>query len=258
MIVVVIIVLFFILLSFVMFVIKCYKDFQDMRTFTLSTASECGTIGGAGISILCVSPKRCAVVTSLLDTTYPTSEVVVVINPDKQCNLMAQLEIRYSLFCLNSGDIRLYKSESASLERLTVVAVAKSLGYRQMLDIAAKIAKFDYLFCASPDSYLMPYAVGCIVEYIATENIGQIDRVTTEDKEVFAVSKRAWSANGGFASTRHPTSRNSAHIAETLTIDDMAENTHCVLFERARYNFPDFLALKIMKYRNKVLSLVKP
>lgn len=258
MIIVAIIVLLFILLGFVMFVVKSYRDFQNTRIFALSTASECGTVGGVGVSILCACPKRCAVVTSLLDTAYPTSEVIVVINPEKQQNLMAQIELRYSLFRLNSGDVRLYKSDNDSLERLTVVTTTKNLTRWQMLDMAAEIAKFDYLLCTPSDSYLLPFAAGRIAEGIAAVNVGRIECVTTEDRDVFVVSKRVWSTNGGFVSTRHPTTRKSLHIAELLSTDDAAENAHCVLFERARYNFPDFLALKIMKYRNKVLSLVKP
>lgn len=237
---------------------KSRRDFHYTRIASLSTASESDTIGGVGVSILCASPKHCAIITSLLDSTYPTCEVIVAISSKKQHNLVAQIELRYSLVSHNKGDIEIYKSENSSLSRLTVIVFHMLASRDKMLNMAAKYATFDYLLCVPSESYLLPFAVGRVAVAIAATNVGCVDRITTSERGVFAVSKKEWIKNGGATVTRHPKSRKTVHIAEYLTIDDTIQNAHYVLIERSRYNFLDFLALKIMKYRNKVLSLIKP
>ena len=52
--------------------------------------------------------------------------------------------------------------------------------------------------------------------------------------------------------------QNRIHINQIVTLDVESESGSEVMIERARYNFWDFLALNIMKYRKKLLSLKKP
>ena len=73
------------------------------------------------------------------------------------------------------------------------------------------------------------------------------------------LSRSAWRRGAQFSSQSISVlQQNRIHINQIITHDVESERGSDVMIERARYNFGDFLALNIMKYRKKLLSLKKP
>lgn len=241
-----------------LWIARTRRIFCRTRLCALSLAAESDSIGGVGISLLCPSPASAAVVVALLDTRYPLSEVVVAVDPEQQSNLLSQLKLRYSLLPCSAEGCVVYRSRLRTFRRLVVVVTSeKSLD--SQCDLAAQNALFDYLLRVPSDCRIFPFAVGRIAESLAAQPIGQVDVVTTAECGVTLLSRTEWRERGGFgAALMHPPTRRNIHIAEPLVFVDMAEKGQQLLVERSRYNFWDFLALNIMKYRNKLLSLRKP
>lgn len=254
-----------ILIAFILFVVLLvgywltyiYRTFVRARLFALSAVSDIDVVGGIGISLLSPSPININTVVGLLDSRYPQSEVIVMLDSTKRPNMLEQLKIRYMLSQTLADNV-VYRSRRYIYSRLLVVDVAGINDLRQQLDIAAKYASFDYLFVIPSSSRLLPYAVGRVAEAIASQNMSKVDRIEVGEDGVEIVSRVELRKSGGFASKSGYLKRSrSICIAEPLIVEKVAENSHCLLIERSRYNFWDFLAFKIMKYKNKLLSLKK-
>ena len=230
-----------------------------MRISSLSTASESDAVGGVGISIVCASPTSVAVVVSLLDSRYPLSEVVVAIDSVKHSNLLQQLKIRYALAPYQQGDCEVHRSRDRAFRRLVVVAKSGETTDTELLyDLAARNALFDNLLRVPPSGRLFHFAVGKFAELIASERAASVEIITTDERGVYLLSRRVWRSCGGYAKVDAKSLQNRLHIAEPLGFGGPTAKGYALLVERSRYNFFDFLALNIMRYGNKLLSLVKP
>lgn len=243
----------------VAFVCRCYRIFLSTRLLGLSTASEVDSVGGVAISILCPSPEGIATVVNLLGVRYPCSEVVVAIDRRRHNNLLLQLKMRYSLVGLQCLDGELFRSYRCCFRRLVVVASDSSLGYDGLLDLAARNAMYDYLMAVPPSVRLIADSLGFIADSIASKIGDRVDIVTTSERSVVVLSRSAWRRGVPFSSQSISVlQQNRIHINQIITLDVESESGSDVMIERARYNFWDFLALNIMKYRKKLLSLKKP
>ena len=238
--------------------IEWRREFLSVRISSLSTASESDAVGGVGISIVCASPTSVAVVVSLLDSRYPLSEVVVAIDSVKHSNLLQQLKIRYALAPYQQGDCEVYRSRDRAFRRLVVVAKSGEADTELLYDLAARNALFDNLLRVPPSGRLFHFAVGKFAELIASERAASVEIITTAERGVYLLSRRVWRSCGGYAKVDAKSLQNRLHIAEPLGFGGPTAKGYALLVERSRYNFFDFLALNIMRYGNKLLSLVKP
>ena len=235
------------------YVVFCYKIFVRVRIDSLCLASQVDSVGGVEISMLCVSPEGVGVVVNLLSVEYPRSEVVVAVNRDEHLNLIAQLQIRYSLVGVQSQNVVVYRSGSCSCRRLVVVVSRSRCSREVLLELSAQHAAYNYLFVAPSTGGLLPYAIGVVADVIASESSGSVDVLTTLDRGVVVYSRQAWR---GWCGGKRELAK--IEILEPLVLDSFDVDKDYLLLERSRYNFLDFLSLNIMRYRNKLLSLVKP
>ena len=239
-------------------ILRLRELFGRMRLVSLSTAADCDSVGGVGISVLVASPAGVSVVVNLLDSRYPLSEVVVALNEVKSCNLLAQLKIRYALMACSSAQCVVYRSRDRAFRRLVVVVAREECDREQLYDLAASNALFEYLLRVPDRCYLFATAVGRVAEVLAAEVSKGTDVVTTQESGLILLSRREWLARGGFAASEGGVAVGKVvYIAEPLALCRQMENDDYMLIERSRYNFWDFLALYIMKSGNKLLSLVK-
>lgn len=234
------------------------REFLNVRLTSLSTAAEGDAVGGVGVSIVCASPTSASVVVSLLDSRYPLSEVVVAIDSVNHSNLLQQLKIRYALAPSTQGDFELYRSRDRAFRRLVVVTKRGEENINALYDLAARNALFDNLLCVSSDCKLFHFAVGSFAEMVAAEGVASVDLITTADRGVYLISRQVWRSCGGFANIDKKSIQNRLHITQPLGFGGRTAKDYALLVERSRYNFFDFLALNIMRYGNKLLSLVKP
>lgn len=243
----------------VVLICRCYKIFSATQFLGLSTASQTDCIGGVGISILSPLPEGIATVVNLLGVSYPASEVVVAINRVQQRNLLLQLKIRYSLIGFKSQEGEVYRSYRYCFRRLIVVASDSVLAREQLIDLAARNAIYDYLLAVPCSCHLFADSLGLIADSVASQTEGRVDMATTTDSDIVLLSRNAWRKNGGFcAALQSLQYGQKLHISQILTLNEKTQSEHSLIIERARYNFWDFLALNIMKFRNKLLSLKKP
>ena len=234
------------------------REFLNVRLASLSTAAEGDAVGGVGVSIVCASPTSASVVVSLLDSRYPLSEVVVAIDSVNHSNLLQQLKIRYALAPYQQGDCEVYRSRDRAFRRLVVVAKSGEIDTELLYDLAARNALFDNLLRVPPSGRLFHFAVGKFAELIASERAASVEIITTAERGVYLLSRRVWRSCGGYAKVDAKSLQNRLHIAEPLGFGGPTAKGYALLVERSRYNFFDFLALNIMRYGNKLLSLVKP
>ena len=243
----------------VIFVCRCYRIFLTTRLLGLSTASEVDSVGGVSISILCPSPESITTVVDLLGVRYPRSEVVVAIDRRQHNNLLLQLKMRYSLVGVQCLDGEIFRSYRCCFRRLVVVACDSGLGYDGLLDLAAKNAMYDYLLAVPPSTRLVADSLGFIADSIASKIGDRVEMVTTSERDIVMLSRSAWRRGVPFCSqSKIVSQQNRIHLCQIITIDTKSESSRNVMIERARYNFWDFLALNIMKYRKNLLSLKKP
>lgn len=243
------------LLLFVYAVRFMVQSFDRGRLYALSTASQSDSVGGVGISIIVVSPANIDVVVSLLGSRYPLSEVVVAIDEKSHNNLLSQLRLRYSLTPCSINKYKVYRSVDRAFRRLVVVAVDGVEKGQCLADMAAENALFDYMLFVPSSCRLFDLSVGRIADAVAA--VGGVDIVTTSERGVELISRAEWRRRGGFAANvATEWQRRVVHISEPLAFGEMTEKEHSVTIERSRYNFLDYLALNIMRYRNKLLSLI--
>lgn len=243
----------------VVFTMKAYHIFCKVRLAALSIASKADAVGGVGISLLCPMPQSVATVVGLLDSHYPMSEIVVVLDGSKHINLFKQLRIRYRLEEVASEGQRVYRSSRCCYRRLVVVVVEQEFDRGVMLDMAARNSIYDYLLTVSAQSRLCRTTVGRIADTIAAHSREQVDVITTSESGMVALSRRQWRRCGGFTALKEPLQcENVVHIDYPLLCYSTTERGQTVIIERSEYNFWAFLSLNIMKYRNKLLSLKKP
>lgn len=246
-------------LGVVLWVLHIRDIFLTSRLLGLSTAIRSDSVGGVGISILCPSPTNIDVVVNRLDSLYPLSEVVVVVDSGRQSNLLSQLKIHYQLTLRSAEGCEIYRSRNRCYSRLVVVVTDSCNDAASLYDLAAANALFDYLLCTPSNGYLFPFAVGRIAEMVATEPLCKVDYLTTSDSSLYLVSRAKWREYGDFNTLLSACKTTTPlHIAEPLMLQDISEKDYSLLIERSRYNFWDFLALNIMKSRKKVLPLQKP
>lgn len=237
----------------VYFVVHGYRDFCSARLYNLSIASQVDSVGGVGISIICVAPKGVAAVVNLLGVTYPCSEVVVAVDRKSQANLVSQLKIRYALSGVQCEDVTVYRSTRYSFRRLVVIVAEKQKSNAQLVELSVQQAIFNYLFIVPSSAGLFPHSVGVVAEVIASQTDGQVDVISTMDRDVNLYSREALRRGVNSSSNSQ-----KIHIAQPLLLDNFSVADNYLTIERSGYNFWDFLSLKIMKYRNKLLSLRKP
>lgn len=237
-------------------VARLYTHFCRTRILALSVALESDAVGGIGVSVICPNPCSMDVVIALLDTLYPRTEIIVALSNATTSPLFAQLVQRYSL---QSADGQRFYSDIRLFSQLVVVDVYGETEQYAVADIAAKYARYNYLLRVPSRACLLPFAVGRMVAAIASEPIQGVEMVTTTDRDIELLSRDYWAHFTGFGEVkRHPKSCRCLHIAEPLALPFAAAHTHTVIVERSRYNFLDYFAFNIMKYRNKLLSLRKP
>ena len=251
MIVLVVVAVLFIVASVVLVhkLLSMRQEFAQVRLLSLSTAADSDVVGGVGISLLVASPASLSAVVNLLDSRYPLSEVVVALNCEKQPNLLQQLKLRYALVACSVEGCTVYRSRERVYRRLVVVTTREK-------DLAAHNALFDYLLRVPADYQLFTFAVGRIAEVLASELSRGVDVVTTEQRGLYLLSRREWLSCGGFGDEPQQSNSKIVHISEPLCLNN-SDKDYSLLVERSRYNFCDFLALKIMRYGNKLLSLIK-
>lgn len=240
-------------------IVRMRRLFCTIRLRSLSMASRSDSVGGVGISLLLPSPVGVDVVISLLDSDYPLSEVVVVIDGEKHKNLLSQLKIRYSLAECSSEECTIYRSRNRCYRRVVVVVACGVTDRYSLLDLAAQNALYDYLLAVPSNTYLLPFAVGRMAEMIGEQSTASVDCITTTERGLLLISRSQWRAADGFGrvvSMQHNMRR--VHIAEPLMFREPLQKGDYLTVERSRYNFGDFLALFIMKYQKKVLPLQKP
>lgn len=235
------------------FLLSRYKVFTDVRLQSLSIAPQVDSVGGVGISMLCVSVEGVSAVVNLLGTEYPYSEVVVAVNREKHQNLIALLQLRYSLTGVQYQDVIVYRSECCCFRRLVVVVAKTSCNTERLLEYSAEQAIYNYLLVVPSTAGLLPYAVGIVADAIAAQTYGRVDVVTTMDRGVVAYSRQSWKRRRD-----ENCQLTTIEIKEPIVLDKFSQEDDGLLIERARYNFWDFLSLNIMRYRNKLLSLRKP
>ena len=246
------------LILLVINMITTRREFEDVRLASLSMAAESDAVGGVGISIIVASPRSISVVVNLLDSHYSLSEVVVVINGERQSNLLQHLKIRYSLVSCISERCVVYRSRDRAYRRLVVVVEQGVLKESEMYDLAASCALFDYLMCVPSDCLLFPFAVGRVAERIASA-ASEVDIITTTERGVEVWSHKYWLLRGGFGKeVLQGYNLKKMSIFEPLVMRGESDREYSLLVERSRYNFWDYFALKIMKSGNKLLSLIKP
>ena len=242
----------------VVFTMRAYHIFCRVRLSALSIASRADVVGGVGVSVLCPQPQGIATVVGLLDTLYPRSEVVVVLDRVRQGNLFQQLRLRYTLAPKVPDGQSVNRSQRCCYRRLVVV-LSDGASRAAMLDLAARNAIYDYLLSAPEQGSLCPTTVGHIADTIASQSRAQVDVVTTAERGVVVLSRDKWRKCGGFGALSNVEgSEGMVHMAEPLVCYSTTERGQTVVTERAEYNFWGFLSLNIMKYRNKLLSLKKP
>lgn len=232
------------------------QEFAQVRLLSLSTAADSDVVGGVGISLLVASPASLSAMVNLLDSRYPLSEVVVALNCEKQPNLLQQLKLRYALVACSVEGCTVYRSRDRAYRRLVVVTTREKVDSAALYDLAAHNALFDYLLRVPADYQLFTFAVGRIAEVLASELSGGVDVVTTEQIGLYLLSRREWLSRGGFGDEPQQSNSKIVHISEPLCLNN-SDKDYSLLVERSRYNFCDFLALKIMRYGNKLLSLIK-
>ena len=238
------------------------------RIITLSVVPETDVVGNIGVSMLCLHPNDVRVVEAMLASRYPASEVVVML--DSASELFALLRQRYALCdvrCDRTTIRALYRSRHKAFRRLVVVDSLVSTR-ASMLDVAASISSYDYLLPIPPDFRLLPDAVCRLVVEIASAEAPRIDCVTTYAEELTLFSRDRVAACGGFGPLlRGCAANNSAYSkARTLSVrhlvalpmDALSERDFFVFSQMRTYNFYDILLFKIMKYRKKFVSLIKP
>lgn len=234
------------------------------RMAAISFASDTDTIATIGISIICAHPSSTRVVESLLDTRYPTTEVVVAVNADHDESLLVNLRATYALVAVNLPHTRttsplrgLYRSRSRCFRRLVVADVATS-DTIVALDRATEATSFDIFAILLSDSTLHPSAVGRMaVEIARSASVVHFEPFTTFDEELFVTPRHAFGQNSSFRDLcRRKNLRHTKHIKEILTLP-MSENDYFITEERPTYNFLNILSLKIMKCVKNLLSLIR-
>ena len=238
------------------------------RIMTLSVVPETDVVGNIGVSMLCLHPSDVRVVEAMLASRYPASEVVVML--DSASELFALLRQRYVLCdvrCDRTTIRALYRSRHKAFRRLVVVDGFVSTK-ASMLDVAASVSSYDYLLPIPPNFRLLPDAVCRLVVEIASSETPRIDSVSTYTGSLSVVSRDKVAACGGFGPLlRDCKAKNSAHYkARTLSvrhlvalpIEALSERDFFVFSQMRTYNFYDILLFKIMKYRKKFVSLIKP
>ena len=238
------------------------------RIITLSVTPETDVVGNIGVSMLCLHPSDVRVIEAMLASRYPASEVVVML--DSASELFALMRQRYALCdvrCDRTTIRALYRSRHKAFRRLVVVDSLVSTR-ASMLDVAASVSSYDYLLPLPPDFRLLPDAVCRLAAEIASAEVPRVDYVTTYTEELSLCSREKVAACGGFGPLlRGRAANNSVHSkARTLSvrhfvalpIDALSERDFFVFSQMRTYNFYDILLFKIMKYRKKFVSLIKP
>lgn len=238
------------------------------RIVTLSVAPETDVVGNIGVSMLCLHPSDERVIEAMLASRYPASEVVVML--DSASELFALLRQRYALCdvrCDRTTIRALYRSRHKAFRRLVVVDGLVSTR-ASMLDVAASVSSYDYLLPIPPDFRLLPDAVCRLVVEVASAEVPRVDCVTTYTEKLSLVSRERVAACGGFGPLLRGCAANSSvhSKARTLSvrhfvalpIDALSERDFFVFSQMRTYNFYDILLFKIMKYRKKFVSLIKP
>ena len=251
-------VILLLLILLIINIMEARREFLQVRLTSLSMAAESDVVGGVGISVLVASPRSISVVVNLLDSRYSLSEVVVVLDGEKQSNLLQHLKIRYSLVsCISEGCV-VYRSRSRIYRRLVVVVEQDAEG-AELYNLAAKSALFDYLMRVPSNCYLMPFAVGKVAEKIASASATEVNVITAAESGIEVWSRRYWLLCGGFENkSLKGYNPKKMSIFEPLAMHKESDKDYSLLVERSRYNFWDYFALKIMKNGNKLLSLIKP
>lgn len=222
--------------------------FARMRLLALSAAAQSEAIGGVGVSILCPSPKNIDVVRSLLSCQYPKSEVVVTLNTCQRINLIAHLILRYSLTPQVMDKVVVYRSSKLCYRRLVLVATAEHQSLAELINLAAEHTLHNYLLTLPNGRYLMPNTISYMVQMLTEHPLGNVDVVTTNEKNSFLVSRTYWHSVGGFPfSKKALPDHKMLHIDYPMTTSRPLEIQSLNIAERAEYNFFDFLALNIMK-----------
>lgn len=141
--------------------------------FDVERALFCNRVGNIGVSAVLLAPRSMEAVANMLDTLYPATEVVVVVDAARQELLLSRLVGRYALIgvgCrhLINHDARvqgLYRSRSKAFRRLVVVAMSEA---EQGDEVAVAAATYDHILRVPRGAMVENYAVGRMVAALAS------------------------------------------------------------------------------------------
>lgn len=165
--------LFFILtaavaVSAVLFAVRVARGVEKERLMMMSQASSCAPVGNIGVSLICAEPSGVDAVSAMLGTTYPMSEVIVVVDSVRDMETAAAIVGCYGLVAVDyepcgslhvAGVRRLYRSRCRACRRLVMLDMAHG-NLSAMYDAAAGVASYDYLLPVPCGATVRPYAAG--------------------------------------------------------------------------------------------------
>lgn len=152
----------------VVFALRVARGEEKARLMMMSQASVSAPVGNIGVSLVCVEPSCADAVSSMLAATYPTSEVIAVVDSVRDGDIVAAMVARYGLVAVDyvpcgslhvAGVRRLYRSRCRACRRLVMLDMAHG-DAAAMYDAAAGVASYDYLLPVPCGASVRPYAAG--------------------------------------------------------------------------------------------------
>lgn len=152
----------------VLFALRAVRGEGKERLMMMSQASVSAPVGNIGVSLVCAEPSDAGAVSVMLGTTYPMSEVIVVIDSSRDYDTAVAIIGRYGLVAVDyvpcgslhvAGVRRLYRSRCRTCRRLVMLDMAHG-DVAAMYDAAAGVASYDYLLPVPCGASVRPYAVG--------------------------------------------------------------------------------------------------
>ena len=152
------------------------------------------SIGHIGISVVVEYPTTSAPLLAVLEEEYSRSEVVAIVDLQRQRTTFGEVLQRYYLVQVDhskmAGIRALYRSRKRVFRRVVVVDLPLEQK-RLASQVASDVASFDYLLCLSGESVVARGAVTYCANIIASQHL------TTNVEMRTMIGEQAWLERGG-------------------------------------------------------------
>lgn len=193
-----------------MFAVRVARGESRERLMMMSQASASAPVGNIGVSLICTAPSSDAV-SAMLGTVYPMSEVIAVVDSERDAETAAAIIGRYGLVAVDyvpcgtlpvAGVRRLYRSRCRTCRRLVMLDMAHG-DLSMMYDAAACVASFDYILPVPAGATVRPYAAGRMASEVGMYRCYSVAAaVTTIGAPLAMVALESVVGCGGFRNLR--------------------------------------------------------